>query len=251
MSVMDFLTKRRAKHTVVVLDAWTHYRSLLEQFAAGSEVDVDTADLILQKASKSEHDLQRDIDTFQRRQAWAAQLQSSQNAEVERYQAERELQNYRDQIAALQQKLQPKIDEALQRLRTAEITTSIASGAVQSLRDSVLDPHIVTRRSELDRERKELASRKREVEEFIRGAHAEHWANVVAGIDSQLNGQRNIPLDPVQKSTFAKERVEAVKHREQAEVSAAPRRQELEVLNVRWRELEQESAELARQSLQP
>ena len=185
MSLLDFLNYRQAKRIDESQTAWQRYRELLQRFASGEEVDSVEADLILEEAGKTESDLQSDVALLEQRIQWAAQLESSSEAEADRAHAENEIYRMVAEVESLQAKFAGPMQNHRNRIAQCDSVMTAAAYARENLAGSILDPVLKSKTDSLNSELRLLQGDRREAEEGLRGCNLAYWRRTLEGAREQ------------------------------------------------------------------
>jgi uncharacterized protein YukE len=183
--MLGILEKIRSKKRELTSNSADAYLQLVREVASGSEVDVESAALIIEAFGKDDAAFEKDVEVQQARIGLAAQLKHKQALDRQMpklEQAERLAGEHYERVVS---EASARLNEAKKAKRDVELELLGLTQTEVRLRESCLDATLLARESELNAQRIELVQKKRPLTE-----DSERAKNMVQSHQSSVDALR-------------------------------------------------------------
>jgi molybdopterin converting factor small subunit len=193
LGILERIRTKKKEITQTTADA---YFALVRDVAGGSEVDIESAALIIESANKDDAAFERDVETQQARIGLAIQLKHKQALEKQMpklEQAERLAGEHYERVVT---EASSRLNEAKRAKRALESELLALSYVEGKLSETCLDETLLAREAELTSKRMALVQKRRPLDEDYRHSTALVSASHarIAGIESQIERTSNNKL---------------------------------------------------------
>ena len=183
--MLGILEKIRSKKRELTSNSADAYLQLVREVASGSEVDVESAALIIEAFGKDDAAFEKDVETQQERIGLAAKLKHKKTLEVQLPKLESVARIAGEHYAKVVSEASARLNEAKKAKRDIELSLMGLTQIEVRLRESCLDTTLLARESELNAQRIELVQKKRPLTE-----DSERAKNMVQSHQSSVDALR-------------------------------------------------------------
>ncbi len=250
MTVAELFQKIGRKKTEAASTAYGRYRLLLIDIVSGVELDSEAAEIVLNEYGKDQLQLETDVETMRQRLTWVKNIS-------DRRQAETEAGNYRNQIEALDREFQiakqkhaERIAELTPKLQVSEGTIRRCVDAEIRLKNSCMDPSLLSRENELANRKNPLAAKRQTIVSDLNILQSQVPASK-RKTETWTGLFSNAPFEDKRKRYFgveAKLHEEAAKHLQQ---KIAGKQSELRSIDAEMSRINRELSEISTAKLTP
>jgi hypothetical protein len=194
--MLGILEKIRSKKRELTSNSADAYFALVRDVAGGSEVDVESAALIIESANKDDAAFETDVETQQARIGLAVQLRHKHELEKLLPKLESVERQASEHYSRVVSEASARLNEAKKAKRDVELELLGMSQVEVRLRESCLDASLMAKESELTSKRIELVQKKRPLSEDLdRARNAVHsHASSVAALRTKIERAKNDQL---------------------------------------------------------
>jgi hypothetical protein len=202
--MLGILERIRTKKREITQNTAEAYFQLVREVASGSEVDVESAALIIESAGKDDAAFETDVETQQERIGLSSQLKHKQQLQKQLpklEQAERLAGEHYERVVS---EASSRLNEAKRAARAVNSELLCLMQVEDRLRDSCLDQSLLTRERELMATKMALVQKRRPLDEDLsrsRNMVQSHQSSVDA-LNRKIADRNN---DPVAKASYKKD----------------------------------------------
>jgi hypothetical protein len=198
--MLGILEKIRSKKKELTANSADAYLQLVREVASGSEVDVESAALIIESANKDDAAFEKDVETQTQRIELAAKLKHKRELERQLPRLESVERLAGEHYGRVVSEASERLNAAKKAKRDVELELLGLTQIEVRLRESCLDATLLSREAELSARRMTLIQKRRPLDEDYRHSAALVSASHarIAGLQSQIERTSNNKLAQVE-----------------------------------------------------